>query len=254
MNVDLPLQFILPYLLLLTRVSAMLIAMPVIGWQSLPMVVRAGMALWLTVFLAVTGIGGSTAVNLSTTGLMDLGLLTVREIVCGAALGLAVHLVFLAVQQAGHIMAMQMGVGDAGIIDPSMGGQTSAITTLMEMSFALLFLAAGGHHLLIQVIVRSLTVFPVGGALDVAALAEGILQAGSSMLLLALKLAGPILAGFLLLSMILGVLARVLPQMDVLTQSFPLRVGLGLFLASMILPSLERFGIQLGGWLSQFLT
>ena len=62
-----------------------------------------------------------------------------------------------------------------------------------------------------------------------------------------------ILAGFLLLSMVLGVLARVLPQMNVLTESFPLRVALGLLLASMTLPSLERFGVELGGWLSQFL-
>jgi flagellar biosynthetic protein FliR len=89
--------------------------------------------------------------------------------------------------------------------------------------------------------------------MDMAALAEGILQAGSTMLLLALKLAGPVLAGFLLLSLVLGVLARVLPQMNVLTESFPLRVALGLLLASMTLPSLERFGMELGGWLRQFL-
>jgi len=175
MNPDLPLLFILPYLLLLTRVSAMLLAMPVIGWRSLPMVVRAGMALWVTVFFAITGLGGPTTVDLSDVGLVRIALLTVREIACGAALGLAIHFVFLAVQQAANIMAMQMGFRDAGIVDPAMGGQTSAITTLMEMSFALLFLAAGGHHLLIQIIARSLSVFPVGGTPDVAALADGLL-------------------------------------------------------------------------------
>jgi len=254
MNVDLPLQLILPYLLLLTRVSAMLVAMPVLGWKSLPMVVRAGMALTVTIYFALTGLGGPTAVSLSAPGLLEIGLLTVREIACGLALGLAVHFVFLAVQQAANIMAMQMAFRDAGIVDPSMGGQSSAITTLMEMSFALLFLAVGGHHALMQILCRSLSVFPLAGSLDVPALAEGLLQAGSTMLLLALKLAGPVLAGFLLLSMVLGVLARVLPQMNVLTQSFPLRVALGLLLASMTLPSLERFGVELGGWLSQFLV
>jgi len=161
--------------------------------------------------------------------------------------------VFLAVQQAANIMAMQMGFGDAGIIDPAMGEQTTAITTLMEMSFALLFLAAGGHYLLMQILQRSLAVFPLGGPVDFGALAEGLVQAGSTMLLLALKLAGPVLAAFLLLSIVLGVLARVMPEMNVLTESFPLRVALGLLMASVVLPSLERYGIELGGWLNQFL-
>lgn len=252
MNADPLIQLILPYLLLLTRVSAFLMVLPIFGWQSLPTVIRAGMALTLTLFFAVAGIG-RVDVDLSGTGALQMGLLTVREIACGLALGLAVQLVYLAVQQAANIMAMQMGFGDAGIMDPAMGEETSAVTTLMEMSFALLFLAAGGHLLLIQILQRSMAVFPLGGLVDFGALAEGLVQAGSTMLLLALKLAGPMLAAFLLLSMVLGVLARVMPEMNVLTESYPLRVALGFLMAAMVLPSLERFGIELGGWLNQFL-
>ena len=240
-------------MLLLARVSAFLIVLPVFGWRSLPTVVRAGMALTMTFFFAMAGIGRVEPVELTSTGALEMGLLTVREIACGLALGLAVQFVFLAVQQAASIMAMQMGHGDAGIIDPTMGGQSSAITMLMEMSFVLLFLAADGHLLLIQILQRSLVVFPLGGQVDFGALAEGLVKAGSTMLLLALKLAGPVLAGFLLLSVVLGVLARVLPEMDVLTMSFPLRVGLGVLLASVTLPSLERFGMELGRWLNGFL-
>ncbi len=252
MSADPLLQLILPYLLLLARVSAFLIVLPIFGWKSLPTVVRAGMALTLTFFFAISGIG-RVDVDISGAGALEMGLLTVRELACGLALGLAVQFVFLAVQQAANIMAMQMGFGDAGIIDPAMGEQTTAITTLMEMSFALLFLAAGGHYLLMQILQRSLAVFPLGGPVDFGALAEGLVQAGSTMLLLALKLAGPVLAAFLLLSIVLGVLARVMPEMNVLTESFPLRVALGLLMASVVLPSLERYGIELGGWLNQFL-
>ena len=252
MSTDPLLQLILPYLLLLARVSAFLIVLPIFGWQSLPTVVRAGLALTLTFFFAMAGIGRFD-VDMSPAGALEIALLTARELACGLALGLAVQFVFLAVQQAANIMAMQMGFGDAGVVDPTMGEETSAITMLMEMSFALLFLAAGGHHLLIQILQRSMMVFPLGGPVDFGALAEGLVQAGSTMLLLALKLAGPVLAGFLLLSMVLGVLARVLPEMNILTESFPLRVALGLLMASMAMPSLERFGLELGGWLNQFL-
>lgn len=252
MSTDPLLQLILPYLLLLARVSAFLIVLPIFGWQSLPTVVRAGLALTLTFFFAMAGVG-RVDVDMSSAGALEMALLTARELACGLALGLAVQFVFLAVQQAGNIMAIEMGFADAGIIDPAMGEETSAITMLMEMSFALLFLAAGGHHLLIQILQRSMTVFPLGGPVDFGALAEGLVQAGSTMLLLALKLAGPVLAAFLLLSMVLGVLARVLPEMNILTESFPLRVALGLLMASIVMPSLERFGGELGGWLNQFL-
>ena len=253
MNMDPLLQLILPYVLLMARVSAFLIVLPVFGWRSLPTVVRAGMAMTMTLFFAMAGIGRVEPVELSSTGALEMGLLMVREITCGLALGLAVQFVFLSVQQAASIMAMQMGSADAGIIDPTMGGQSAAITLLMEMSFVLLFLAAGGHLLLMQILQRSLVVFPLGGQVDFGALAEALVRAGSTMMLLSLKLAGPVLAGFLLLSVVLGVLARVLPEMNVLTQSFPLRIGLGLLLASATLPSLERFGAELGGWLNRFL-
>ncbi len=253
MTMDPLLQLILPYLLLLTRVSAFLTVLPVFGWKSLPMVVRAGMAMTMTLFFAMAGVGRVELVELSSVSSLGIGLLVVREIACGVALGLAVHFVFLAVQQAASMMAMQMGHGDAGIVDPSMGGQKAAITILMEMSFVLLFLAAGGHLLLMQLLQRSLVVFPLGGQVDFGALAEGLVRAGSMMLFFALKLAGPVLAGFLVLSVVLGVLARLLPEMNVLTQSFPLRVGLGLLLAAVTLPSLERFGVQFGGWLNRFL-
>jgi len=253
MNTDPLLQLILPYVLLLARVSAFLIVLPIFGWRSLPTVVRAGLALTMTVFFAMAGVGRVELGALSSAGALEMGLLIVREITCGLALGLAVQFVFLAVQQAASIMAMQMGSADAGIIDPTMGGQSAAITMLMEMSFVLLFLAAGGHQILIQILQRSLVVFPLGGPVNFGALAEALVRAGSTMMLLSLKLAGPVLAGFLLLSMVLGVLARILPEMNVLTLSFPLRVGLGMLLASATLPCLERFGAELGGWLNKFL-
>ena len=120
MNADPLLQLILPYLLLLARVSAFLIVLPIFGWKSLPTVVRAGMALTLTFFFAISGIG-RVDVDISGAGALEMGLLTVRELACGLALGLAVQFVFLAVQQAANIMAMQMGFGDAGIVDPAMG-------------------------------------------------------------------------------------------------------------------------------------
>ena len=94
---------------------------------------------------------------------------------------------------------------------------------------------------------------PVAGGPDFGALAAGVLAAGSAMLLFALKLAAPVLAGFLILAVVLGVLARVLPEMNILLMSLPLRVAVGLILAMAMLPLLQSFTYEVAEWLNRFL-
>ena len=177
----------------------------------------------------------------------------VREILCGAALGMAAALVFNAIEQGGVLIGRQMGFAMASILDPSTGQQTQPFGVYLEVVFTMLFLGAGGHHLLLQLIGRSYQVLPPGGEIDFGVLASGVLTAGSTMLVFALKLAAPVLAGFLILAVVLGVLARVLPEMNILMTSLPLRVLVGLMLAAAMVPLLQSFTEDLAGWLNRFL-
>ena len=86
-----------------------------------------------------------------------------------------------------------------------------------------------------------------------AFLAEGVLNAGSTMLVFALKTAAPLLAAFLLLSVVLALLARVLPEMNVLLASLPLRVGMGFFMAAAIMPTLNELADELAAWMNRSL-
>ena len=181
-------------------------------------------------------------------------LLLMQEAVLGLALGLMARLAYAAVQQGGMIAAQQMGFNDAGVLDPVSGVQAQAIAMFFEMLFALLFLAAGGHYLLLKIIGGSFDAFPIAAVPDIGLLTNGIVVAGSTMLLFALKIAAPILAAFLVLSVLLCILARVLPEMDILMFSFPLRVGTGLFLAATITPSLNAFTVELAKWMKTNLT
>jgi flagellar biosynthetic protein FliR len=81
----------------------------------------------------------------------------------------------------------------------------------------------------------------------------GIVRAGSAMMLFMLKLVAPLLAAFLLLSAILGILARALPEMNVLMTSLPLRVALGFLIASAMMPMLNAFAGELAAWMAQYL-
>ncbi len=149
------------------------------------------------------------------------------------------------------IAAQQMGFADAGVFDPITGTQARPLSTLFEMIFALLFLAAGGHRILLMIMDRSFVVFPLGEGVDMGGLAAGIVKAGSQMLLFALKLAAPVLVAFLIIAVLLCILARVLPEMNILLASFPLRVGCGLLMAAAIIPTFDIFTVELARWMSR---
>jgi flagellar biosynthetic protein FliR len=248
---DLWIRLFLPFTLLLGRIGAFFAVLPLFSWRALPMRLRAALAVLTTVFFAMVR---PVAIDAASVGWAAAAVLMVQEIAHGLALGLAVSFVFLGVQQGGRMVSLQTGMGDAGIIDPVSAERARPLDMFFEMGFALLFLAADGHHLFLLVVDRSYDVFPVGSAVNTAALAGALVHASSTMLLLALKLAAPVLAAFLLLGVVLAILARVLPEMNILLTSFPLRVGLGLFMAAVIFRSLEGFTTEIADWIQKLLV
>ncbi|MBM4019097.1 MAG: flagellar biosynthetic protein FliR [Planctomycetes bacterium] len=238
------------FLLVLARVSAFLAALPIFGVRGLPARVRAGLALVATVFFA--SVLPPTPVR--AAGWLDGSLLLVRETLTGLALGLAVAVVFTAVQQASEVIRILMGLAEAETIDPFSGEETQPLGLLLEMTFTVLFLVGGGHLLFLDLVMRSYDVFPMGRPPEPAVLAQALIESGSLMLVFALKLAAPLLAAFLLLMVALGVLARVLPEMNILLASLPLRIGLGFFVAAAFMPTLGTFTSDFGEWLRDLLA
>ncbi len=248
---DLWIAILMPWMLLLARTGAFFVAAPVFSAPAAPAMVRAGLILVMTVFFGfVTPPTAPYAVGMPYAA---AGLMLVIELLLGLAIGLAARLVYLGVQVGGRAAAVTMGLAEAGIFDPTSGERGQSIALYLEMVFIVLFLAAGGHHLLIAALESSYRIFPAGEAPDPGRLLGGIVDAGSTMLLFGLKLAAPVLAAFLLLSVVLGVLARVLPEMNILLMSFPLRVGLGLFMAAKIIPLLNDFAQGLANWMNRTL-
>lgn len=247
---DVWVKLLLPFALLLGRISAFFAVLPLFSWRALPMRIRAAMALMVTIFFAIITPRPALADSISP---LAAGILLAREIICGLALGMAARFVFMSVQQGGRYIGRQMGLAMAQVMDPTTGERTQPIGMFFDMIFALFFLAAGYHRLLVLLIGRSYQVWPVGTTPTLGALTEGLVKAGSVMLLFALKLAAPLLAAFLVLSVVLAILARILPEMNILMTSFPLRIGLGIFMAAAIMPTMSSFTAELGQWMSQFL-
>jgi flagellar biosynthetic protein FliR len=229
---------LLGFMMVLTRISAFFMVLPVFGWKSIPVRIKVAMTVLLTIFFSMVI---PVPVNAGQISSAKAVLLLANEATYGLALGLIAAFVFVAVKFSGRIIERQMGLAMAQILDPLTGERTQPLSSLLEMIFIILFLSANGHHLFLLVISRSYDSFPAGSIPTMPVLAEGIINAGSTMLLHGLKLAAPILAAFLLLMVVLAVLARMVPEMNILFISLPLRVGLGLLMVAIFMPFISSF-------------
>ena len=229
---------LLGFVMVLTRISAFFMVLPVFGWKSIPVRIKVAITVLLTVFFSMVI---PVPVNAAQVSSVKAILLIANEATYGLALGLIVTFVFAAVKFSGRIIERQMGLAMAQILDPLTGERAQPLGSLLEMIFILLFLSANGHHLFLLIISRSYDSFPAGSMPTVPVLTEGVISAGSTMLLHGLKLAAPILAAFLLLMVVLAVLARMVPEMNILFISLPLRVGLGLLMVGIFVPFIGSF-------------
>ena len=247
---ELMIEKLLGFMMVLTRISAFFIVLPVFGWKSIPVRIKVAITVLVTIFFSM--IMPST-IEPREVSLLEAILLLANEATYGLALGLIVYLVFATVKFSGRIIERQMGLAMAQILDPLTGEQAQPLGMLLETIFILLFLSANGHHMFLLIISRSYEAFPAGNIPTIAVLASGIIKAGSTLLMAGLRLSAPILAAFLVLMVALAVLARIVPEMNILFISLPLRVGLGLLMAAIFVPFINGFVAEFADWMGKLL-
>ena len=241
---------LLGFFMVLTRISAFFLILPIFGWKSIPVRIKVALTILLTIFFSMII---PIPIDSEQVSVIESILFLANEATYGLALGLIVYFIFTSVKFCGRIVERQMGLSMAQILDPLSGENTQALGALLEMIFILLFLSANGHHLFIFIISRSYETFPAGNIPSIAVLAEGIIKSGSTLLMAGLKLSAPILAAFLLLMVVLAVLARMIPEMNILFISLPMRVGMGLLMVAIFLPFLNTFVSEFADWMGKLL-
>jgi flagellar biosynthetic protein FliR len=241
---------LLGFVLVLTRMSAFFLVIPVFSLKTIPVRIKVALVLLISVFFSTII---PFAINPKQISALEAVLLISNEAIYGLALGLAVVFIFSAVKLSGRIIERQMGLAMAQTLDPSSGERVQPLGILIEMIFILLFLSAKGHHLFLLVISRSYQAFPAGSIPTIPLLVGGIVEAGSTMFVACLRLAAPMLAAFLLLLVVLAVFARIMPDMNILFISMPLRVGLGLLMAGTFLPFINEFVTEFADWMGKLM-
>jgi flagellar biosynthesis protein FliR len=211
------------FTVVLGRVAGIFAAIPLFGGKRVPMNIRAAMilAMSLVLFPAV-----KVHVSALPTDTISLVILIVRETLVGLTLSLMAQIVFSAVEFCGQMVGAQMGLSIASLLNPDMGPM-AVIANLQDLIATLIFLTLGIHHVFIRAMVESYSVVPLGAWHMSAGLIKTLVMATSGLFILAVKLAAPVMVALLAAGVVLGIMARSFPQMNVFMISFPLNIGIG---------------------------
>ncbi len=214
------------------RIGALLMAAPVTGAQSVPVRVRLSIALALTL-VVVPLLPPAPAVDPLSLGALSI---IFQQLLIGLAMGFALQLVFNAIITGGQVIAMQMGLGFASIVDPQNGMQVAVLSQFYLMLTILLFLGMDAHLVLIRILVDSFTTLPIAPeGLDRDAM-WALAGWGSEMFAGAVWLSIPAVASLLVVNTAFGVMSRAAPQLNIFTIGFPVAMIMGFVVLLYSLP------------------
>jgi flagellar biosynthetic protein FliR len=238
-----------PILWPFVRVLALFSAMPVLGQRAVPVRVRVALAL-LIVVAAQASLPPMPAVALdSPLALM----LVLQNVLIGLTLGFAVRIVFAAVEFAGELVGLQMGLNYAGFFDPANGGQGTATARLFGTTIAFVFIVINAHLLVVAALVHSFTAFPVGPAPFEFLRVLQPQAWGAEVFGMGLWIALPMVGMLLFVNLVLGIISRVAAQMNVFAIGFPVTLGVGLLGMLFTLPLMQApFTMALERMLGRF--
>jgi len=220
-------------LLIMFRTGALIMTVPVFSHVSIPRMLRV----WLIMLLAVLLFPSAFVARIETPPTMvQLTLVIFYELVVGFLMGFTVVLVFAAVQFAGHLVGLQMGLTVANVIDPMSAVQISVIGQFYYLLSLLIFLLINGHHMVIQALVRSFELVPLGSPVFHAGLQAFVVDLTFMVFVVGIKLAAPVIITLYIINVMLGIVARTVPQMNVFIVGFPLAIGVGLALIGLSFP------------------
>lgn len=227
---------LLTYLLVFSRVGAMVMLLPAIGEMGVPARVRLVLALAIAFALTPQVQGNYPAIAPQST--VALVIMIAQEVTAGVLVGAMARIIMSALQVAGYLIATQIGLAYAQTLDPTQNTQGAVLGNFMTLLGTTLIFMTNLHHLAIGAIAGSYEMLPPGGHLPTGDMAQLVITLVSSSFALGFQLAAPFLVFGFALYAGLGVLARLMPQLQVFFVAVPLNIVCGFLILVALLGSL----------------
>jgi flagellar biosynthetic protein FliR len=235
---SIPIAALQAFFLIFLRVGAILMSMPIFKSKSIPVLFKFGLALAASIVLYP--LLDRTAFTMPDhLGSFAIG--AVAEILLGISIGMVVNLFFVGLQMAGQISGYQMGLAIARVMDPAAGQQIPLLAQFFQLFAFLMFLALNAHHWFLKALAHSFELIPPFGFKLGGSLIEQLMDVAGHMFVIAIKVGAPVIAVLMLTSIAFGLIARTVPQMNVLFVAMPLKIMIGLLFIGFSLPYLSSF-------------
>ncbi|MBV9420461.1 MAG: flagellar type III secretion system protein FliR [Alphaproteobacteria bacterium] len=227
---------VLTYLLVFSRTGAMMMLLPALGEGGIPSRVRLVLALAVSVALAPTVQKFYPAAP--PESVLKLGFLVVQEITSGILIGGMSRIIMGSLQTAGYLIATQTGLAYAQTVDPTQHEQGAVIGNFFSLLGAVLIFSTDLHHVAIGAISGSYKMLPPGAALPTGDMAELTIRLVSASFVLGFQLAAPFIVFGFALYAALGILARLMPQLQVFFVAVPINLMMGFVLLALLIGSM----------------
>ena len=218
----------------LARILGLIAAAPVLGNTSLPVSLKLGLGVLLALIMAPLVPAMPAADPLSLAGFLIL----LQEMLIGLAMGFSIRIVFAAVEMAGELSSLTMGLGFATFFDPQSQGQSSAISQFMALLASMAFLAVNAHLVLLSALAESFVTLPISALPVGGAGFKQLADWGGKIFSSGVQLSLPIVAALLITNIALGILTRAAPQLNLFGIGFPITLGVGFLMLMIALPYL----------------
>lgn len=228
-------------LLILVRISCFVFVAPFYGMNNVPSRVKIG----LSVLVAILIFHSVDKTAVAYTGMIGYAVIVLREGITGLLIGLAANICNSIILFAGNIIDMDIGLAMAQEFDPMTKSQVTITGNLYQYFVLLMLLATNMHHYILRALVDSYEVVPINGQVfDWESIANAWVLYLGDMFVIAFRIVLPVFACIMILNCILGIMAKVAPQMNMFAVGIQLKVLLGLvvlFLTVTLLPGISDF-------------
>ena len=222
------------FIIVLSRLSGFFMTAPLFSTYPIPTQVKIWMCATIA-FLIYPFLAAQSNIILPTS-IPTLACFIALEFSVGFLLGYIANIVFMGVQLSGHVISTQMGLSIADALDPATGSKAPALGTLYVYIISLIFLSINAHHYLFATIYQSFTAIPVGNEFVFSpAFVHQMVVMVSSLFAIAIKVVMPLFAIMFAVEVLMAVVAKAMPQMNIFMVSLPFKIIVGLVLVLIFL-------------------
>ena len=223
------------FILAFARVGAMVMLLPGLGEANIPVRVKLGIALLLTLIILPLH---RAAYHVDMNSMTSLLVLMLQEIIIGVVLGATARVTLSALSVAGSVIAQQLGLGFVTSVDPTQGQQGLLIGNFLTILGITLLFATDSHHLVISALNESYRIFSPGETILTGDVADLATRAFAAAFKIGMQLSAPFLVFGLVFNIGLGVLARLMPQMQVYFVGVPLSIMVGFLIFALVITAM----------------